>query len=422
MSREDPFAPRPLEVRDLDSLLEEVKEAAARATETARDNAEPGERVAVVQPEFTREEVENFVDYVVRGLSTLPAEAVSFFAWRATAQSVRSHTRLVFDDGWFFCTENPGFEHDSGSAPLSISDDYSVLEDAGVSEDDLVEAGWTHERNSRQWRYYLPDSPRRRTNPSGAVRTKRDEQLWAKAKARAAEAGHEGDWAYVMGVFKKSRRAGSRVRKNPTTIPLKSTTEQVGNTLRVGYIEAYAIKGGGFRGIFADLERQEAHKSDVLESLEEARNWAKRLCHERFVDRGYKLAAIRSKSPKLSYKANVWVSTATGTPIRSGLTSRKNPSIKLSEAQLSAVETYVTDPAHLDDTVEDDGAAATSRQIQAALKGNHLTLPTEPEVCWQWHARFAYASESAAESGDYAWAQSLNALASKCVSVLRGAK
>lgn len=51
-----------------------------------------------------------------------------------------------------------------------------------------------------------------RSNPAGAVRTKADEKAWAKAKAQAAKQGREGDWAYVMGIFK-------RMRKNPRQAP-----------------------------------------------------------------------------------------------------------------------------------------------------------------------------------------------------------
>lgn len=37
------------------------------------------------------------------------------------------------------------------------------------------------------------------------VKTKKDEELWSKAKSRAKEQGHEGDWAYVTGIYKKMK-------------------------------------------------------------------------------------------------------------------------------------------------------------------------------------------------------------------------
>lgn len=37
------------------------------------------------------------------------------------------------------------------------------------------------------------------------VKTKRDEEKWQKAKERAAEEGQEGNWAYIMGIYKKMK-------------------------------------------------------------------------------------------------------------------------------------------------------------------------------------------------------------------------
>lgn len=102
---------------------------------------------------------------------------------------------------------------------------------------------------------------------------------------------------------------------------------------------------------------------------------------------------------------------------------RHNPSVKLSPSALSALETYVTDPAHVEqDVLEDEGAIQASREILESLHGKTLTTPdgSDPERCWSWHARLSYGAESAAESGDYGAAKALNALASKCIDVLRG--
>lgn len=37
------------------------------------------------------------------------------------------------------------------------------------------------------------------------VRTRRDEDLWSKAKARAKEQGRAEDWPYVTGIFKRMK-------------------------------------------------------------------------------------------------------------------------------------------------------------------------------------------------------------------------
>jgi hypothetical protein len=41
--------------------------------------------------------------------------------------------------------------------------------------------------------------------PSNLVKTHRDEELWSKAKARAAEQGHKGDWAYINGIYQRMK-------------------------------------------------------------------------------------------------------------------------------------------------------------------------------------------------------------------------
>lgn len=35
------------------------------------------------------------------------------------------------------------------------------------------------------------------------LKTKEDEERWARAKKRAEEEGHAGDWAYVTGIYKR---------------------------------------------------------------------------------------------------------------------------------------------------------------------------------------------------------------------------
>tara|TARA_R110002020_G_scaffold220452_1_gene428390 strand:+ start:284 stop:481 length:198 start_codon:yes stop_codon:yes gene_type:complete len=41
--------------------------------------------------------------------------------------------------------------------------------------------------------------------PVNVVKTKRDERLWAKAKARASSEGKSGNYAYIMGIYKRMK-------------------------------------------------------------------------------------------------------------------------------------------------------------------------------------------------------------------------
>ncbi len=39
--------------------------------------------------------------------------------------------------------------------------------------------------------------------PSNVVKTKQDEEYWKRAKVLAAKEGRAGDYAYIMGIYKK---------------------------------------------------------------------------------------------------------------------------------------------------------------------------------------------------------------------------
>lgn len=39
--------------------------------------------------------------------------------------------------------------------------------------------------------------------PPNVVKTKKEEELWDKAKGLAADQGHKEDYPYIMGIFKK---------------------------------------------------------------------------------------------------------------------------------------------------------------------------------------------------------------------------
>jgi len=46
----------------------------------------------------------------------------------------------------------------------------------------------------------------------GFIKTKRDEELWTKAKEVAEKAGHKEDWPYITGIWKKMKGKKASVR------------------------------------------------------------------------------------------------------------------------------------------------------------------------------------------------------------------
>lgn len=67
--------------------------------------------------------------------------------------------------------------------------------------------------------------------PTNVVKTAEQERLWNKAKARAAEEGHAGDYAYIMGIFKrmgglnKSVAPVFRLQRTPGQVPSREALE-----------------------------------------------------------------------------------------------------------------------------------------------------------------------------------------------------
>lgn len=41
--------------------------------------------------------------------------------------------------------------------------------------------------------------------PANVVKTEEDEKKWEKAKELASEQGHEEEWDYIMGIYKKMK-------------------------------------------------------------------------------------------------------------------------------------------------------------------------------------------------------------------------
>ena len=74
----------------------------------------------------------------------------------------------------------------------------------------------------------------------------------------------------------------------------------------VATIQAYERAedhGGGFRATYTNRETGEHIESEVFDSLDKARCWAKKLAHDRHKAEGYKLGLYR---PRAGYRANIW--------------------------------------------------------------------------------------------------------------------
>ena len=69
-------------------------------------------------------------------------------------------------------------------------------------------------------------------------------------------------------------------------------------------IAAYPIKTGGFRGVILNRATKERKASEVLETLEAAKFWAKTAAFEALAGTPFTLAAYRLKG---EYQANVWI-------------------------------------------------------------------------------------------------------------------
>jgi len=67
------------------------------------------------------------------------------------------------------------------------------------------------------------------------IKSKRDEVLWAKAKARAKEQGREGDWAYVTGIYKRMK--GGKIAAGLAM--LREARDLLGTEREAGTYEQY---------------------------------------------------------------------------------------------------------------------------------------------------------------------------------------
>lgn len=74
-------------------------------------------------------------------------------------------------------------------------------------------------------------------------------------------------------------------------------------------IRAYARKaelGGGFRGLVLDRRDGSQIESDVLQTYEEARNWAIRESHARMGQTPYRRCSVNAGTAGRAYRANIW--------------------------------------------------------------------------------------------------------------------
>lgn len=72
----------------------------------------------------------------------------------------------------------------------------------------------------------------------------------------------------------------------------------------IAKIAGYEIKTGGFRGVHLNCITKVRAQSDVLETIEAARFWAKNEAHKAYEEQGYTLASLKVRG---EYQANVWV-------------------------------------------------------------------------------------------------------------------
>jgi hypothetical protein len=68
-------------------------------------------------------------------------------------------------------------------------------------------------------------------------------------------------------------------------------------------LNAYEIKTGGFRGVLFNRETKERQTSDVLATLDDARNWTKKAIWDAIPSGAFTIAPYRRKG---EYLANVW--------------------------------------------------------------------------------------------------------------------
>ena len=81
--------------------------------------------------------------------------------------------------------------------------------------------------------------------PPGIVKTDRDEELWEKAKAMAAEQGHAEDWPYIVGIFKQMKGGKlSKAARQPDIDALRKQASELLAKLEGQHRRAEAVQEG----------------------------------------------------------------------------------------------------------------------------------------------------------------------------------
>lgn len=75
--------------------------------------------------------------------------------------------------------------------------------------------------------------------------------------------------------------------------------------VRLAYAEAYAVKGGGYRGVAKNMLTEDIQRGELRNSLEEARNDAKRFVWAFAAGRNMVTGTYRS--PKGQWKMNYFI-------------------------------------------------------------------------------------------------------------------
>jgi hypothetical protein len=70
-----------------------------------------------------------------------------------------------------------------------------------------------------------------------------DEEKWAKAKEIATSEGHSGDYAYIMGVYKRMTRLGKSTMDNLNTVQKPHDQDHLRLALIKGDLEEFRCSG-----------------------------------------------------------------------------------------------------------------------------------------------------------------------------------
>jgi hypothetical protein len=105
--------------------------------------------------------------------------------------------------------------------------------------------------------------------PSGVVKTQEDEHKWEKAKQIAKDQGHGGNYAYIMGVYKKMKPDGlnkkARMTQKVASVWQQRQADKIRTSLRAKVNNDLNRKGLDGQGTFQRKGQALTAISKVLE-------------------------------------------------------------------------------------------------------------------------------------------------------------